>query len=490
MQVDATGDWQPLPTPMVIDFLTTHASSSQVAVKVAADLSRVQHSLPSTNIAFRIVLSCPWYNPDPEPACTDLAGKGCPPSTPPSPPPDGSLPPDCAAPIAPGKVGKVIAETNTGDCFGWNYAAFSFEGAMEMGSLEVGHHRAYVEFKTEKGRVFFPDSDATGNQARRMNVIAFMDHEINSKTWRDSFPAGTLNTMAVAQEDRARDCPSAWSDTVNAGYHASGLNESVVGETPPGGTCWGSLPTPMIVNFDLRDEVDDHSVVIFAGLSRVQHAEWGQNTAFRLLVNGQTVVAEHNTADAYNWKYASPFFHGVATNLGKGSHRAEVQYKTTGGQVGFWGAFASSSGNQSRQLTVHETGMGQELVSGSWSDEVEGSDTSWAPLPTRMKVDFTIGNEQGAAHIVADLSRVQHDTYGVNTAFRIIVTEIITGDIITPDMPASPPSPPPPPSTPPLPPGTAMSLATVIAETNTGSAANSDYASVSFQGQPNPNPKP
>ena len=167
-----------------------------------------------------------------------------------------------------------------------------------------------------------------------------------------------------------------------------------------------------------------------------------------------------------------------------------MQYKTTGGQVGFWGAFASSSGNQSRQLTVHETGMGQELVSGSWSDEVEGSDTSWAPLPTRMKVDFTIGNEQGAAHIVADLSRVQHDTYGVNTAFRIIVTEIITGDIITPDMPASPPSPPPPPSTPPLPPGTAMSLATVIAETNTGSAANSDYASVSFQGQPNPNPKP
>ena len=90
---------------------------------------------------------------------------------------------------------------------------WEFEGAMAMGSLEVGHHRAYVEFKTEKGRVFFPDSDATGNQARRMNVIAFMDHEINSKTWRDSFPAGTLNTMAVAQEDRARDCPS---DTAGA----------------------------------------------------------------------------------------------------------------------------------------------------------------------------------------------------------------------------------------------------------------------------------
>ena len=72
MQVDATGDWQPLPTPMVIDFLTTHASSSQVAVKVAADLSRVQHSLPSTNIAFRIVLSCPWYKA--APVCTDLDG--------------------------------------------------------------------------------------------------------------------------------------------------------------------------------------------------------------------------------------------------------------------------------------------------------------------------------------------------------------------------------------------------------------------------------
>ena len=101
----------------------------------------------------------------------------------------------------------MIAETNTGDCFGWNYAAFSFEGVMH--NLEVGEHRAHVEFKTEKGRVFFPDSDATGNQARRMNVIAFMDHEINTATWQDSFRAGTLNTKAVAKKYHARDCPSA-----------------------------------------------------------------------------------------------------------------------------------------------------------------------------------------------------------------------------------------------------------------------------------------
>ena len=55
MQVEATGDWQPLPTVMEIEVNTRAVG----ALKVAADLSRVQHSLSSQNVAFRILVGCP-----------------------------------------------------------------------------------------------------------------------------------------------------------------------------------------------------------------------------------------------------------------------------------------------------------------------------------------------------------------------------------------------------------------------------------------------
>ena len=449
MQVEATGDWQPLPTAMEIEVDTRSVGS----LKVAADLSRVQHSLSSENIAFRIVVGCPTETEEASLPGTEEA-------------------PGCTAPDT------VIAETNTGDCFGWNYAALSFEGVML--NLIVGRHRAVVQFKTEKGMVHFPDSDATGNQARRMNVVALMDHEVNTATWENSFPAGTLDEASPNVADVTRDCPTSGPATTNtgyqsSGYQSSGLSYSYGHDTDDGdaayGVCWGSLPTPMIVPFYLHDVAVD-PIIITASLSRVQHAEWGQNTAFRILVTGPEgegttpqVVAEHNTADAYNWKYASPSFHGVAAGLGKGAHTAEVQYKTTGGQVGFWGAIASNSGAQSRRLSVHESGMGQKLLTAQWFDEVEGSSTScpldakgllrsWAPLPTSMKMNFEVGNAHGAVLVLADLSRVQHDTYGVNVAFRITIKP----SYYTWQEP------------------------TEIAQTNTGSAANTDYAAVAFQG--------
>eukprot|EP00964_Phaeocystis_antarctica_P107633 scaffold72314_cov63-Phaeocystis_antarctica.AAC.1 len=457
MQVEATGDWQPLPTAMEIEVDTRAVG----ALKVAADLSRVQHSLSSQNIAFRIVVGCPAViEPEVGSYTYSSYGAQAAPSA-----------PDCFEPDT------VIAETNTGDCFGWNYAALSFEGVMR--DLIVGRHRAFVEFKTASGLVFFPDSDATGNQARRMNVVALMDHELHSVTWENSFPASALYCPTAGPDTINTGPPVVGPDGQHTGYQSSGLDSSYDADNAPvdpEATCWGSLPTPMVVSFHLHDEAVD-TVIIKAGLSRVQHGEWGQNTAFRILINGdkptaqQKIIAEHNTADSYNWKYASPSFHGVASDLDKGTHTAEVQYRTTGGQVGFWGGNASSSGGQSRRLTVHETGMGQILLNGHWSDEVEGSSQNWASIPLKkgvrredgpnpnpnqaMKVDFTIGNAHGAAHVVADLSRVQHDTYGVNVAFRITIK----------------------PSYYPY-----WQQGITIAETNTGSAANTDYASVSFQG--------
>ena len=187
MQVEATGDWQPLPTAMEIEVDTRAVG----ALKVAADLSRVQHSLSSQNIAFRIVVGCPAViEPEVGSYTYSSYGAQAAPSA-----------PDCFEPDT------VIAETNTGDCVGWNYAALSFEGVMR--DLIVGRHRAFVEFKTASGLVFFPDSDATGNQARRMNVVALLDHELHSVTWENSFPASALDMVQHPElvVDAVRDCP-------------------------------------------------------------------------------------------------------------------------------------------------------------------------------------------------------------------------------------------------------------------------------------------
>jgi hypothetical protein len=354
---------------MAINFET----AMEGAVRVLAGLSRVQHSFSFHNIAFRILCD-----------------------------------------------GEVIAETNTGDSFGWNYAAISFEGVRTK--LAAGSHNASVEYKTANGTVYFANSNSTGSQARHLAVVAVQDHELTTESWSE---AGTADS-----------------------------------------TTWAPLPTPMSLPFTTFHSAP---VVVTAGLSRVQHDLWSQNTAFRIVVVGdhlRTVIAEQNTADAYSWSYAAPSFHGVFYGAahctydplepvlcqnntpGVGSYTAVVEYKTTGGNVSFWGdpTSYSSSGNQMRRLTVHETGSSSWLAADSWSDEMEGGSESWAPLPQRMRVNFTISETDGAALVMADISRVQHDTYGLNTAFRIVIN------------------------------------GTTIAETNTGSAADTDYAAVSFQG--------
>ena len=98
----------------------------------------------------------------------------------------------------------MIAETNTGDSFGWNYKAVSFEGVKT--SLPAGSHVASVQYKSANGTVYFAHSDSTGSQARHLTVVAVPSHELSTVSWSDPV-------------------------------------------TGTGGADWAPLPTPMSVDF-------------------------------------------------------------------------------------------------------------------------------------------------------------------------------------------------------------------------------------------------
>jgi hypothetical protein len=93
----------------------------------------------------------------------------------------------------------------------------------------------------------------------------------------------------------------------------------------------------------------DGAALVMADISRVQHDTYGQNTAFRIRVNGIT-LAETNTGSATDTDYAAVSFQGVYRGAA-GTFTAEVEYKTMNGTVGFWGS--DDFGDQSRRLTVH-----------------------------------------------------------------------------------------------------------------------------------------
>ena len=47
----------------------------------------------------------------------------------------------------------------------------------------------------------------------------------------------------------------------------------------------------------------------------------------RILVDGAQVVANWDTGDSNGWAYDAISFHGIASDLGLGMHRAEIQFK-------------------------------------------------------------------------------------------------------------------------------------------------------------------
>ena len=88
----------------------------------------------------------------------------------------------------------------------------------------------------------------------------------------------------------------------------------------------------------------------------------------------------------------------------------------------------------------------------AWSDQMRGSSTGWATLPTKMGTEITVPDGVTKMFIFVEMSRVQHDTPEANTQFRI------------------------------------MAENTQVAITNTGNACSWGYRTVSFNGVYNTSP--
>ena len=143
--------WAALPAfPRTVAFTI---SSSGKSVLLLADLARVQHSVGSTNVNFRIVV-------------------------------DGT---------------HVAAIANTGDATGWNYDAISFHGVVS--GLSAGTHTAEVQYYTNSGSCQFYD-EHNGPAYARLSVHTVPQSDLPTSVQLSpfagisSYATGTSTTWA------------------------------------------------------------------------------------------------------------------------------------------------------------------------------------------------------------------------------------------------------------------------------------------------------
>lgn len=56
-----------------------------------------------------------------------------------------------------------------------------------------------------------------------------------------------------------------------------------------------------------------------------------------------------------------------------------------------------------------------------WTDQMDGTSTDWANLPTRMEMEVEIPSKHDNMMVLVSMSRVQHDQPQTNTVFRVVV---------------------------------------------------------------------
>ena len=147
--------WASLPTPLSISFTTT----SDDAVMILADLSRVQHSTINVNTAFRIIV-------------------------------DGS---------------DVVAYSNTADAYSWAYDAISMHGVAR--GLRTGTHTAEVQYYTERGIIYIPYNSYAGENYVRLTACAVHNSQlVSASTFPSASYSGTSTSWATHRDRTTALC--------------------------------------------------------------------------------------------------------------------------------------------------------------------------------------------------------------------------------------------------------------------------------------------
>ena len=150
-----------------------------------------------------------------------------------------------------------MALSNTGNARDSYYDAPALHGAIS--GLSAGVHAAEVQYKAQGGDAYIPyHGSADGN--------------------------GYLSLTAEAVPN------------VQLATSARYVTASASGTS----TSWAAMPgAAMSLSFQVG--TSGESVLLFADLSRVQHAQSQRNTFFRILVDGATEAALTNTGGSISW---------------------------------------------------------------------------------------------------------------------------------------------------------------------------------------------